>query len=188
MQNRRKDHFWDKQEIGAELHWHNAFGKFVRGIVSEVTFEDGSTGIGLMPAALVGDWDTYELPKWSEAGVYFDGGSYYRMVRDSVPFNPNEDSIWESEWFTASNRNYGDPALKQEIDLTTPEPTASQARAKQFRDVLASISNIGRDPDVNVVDWAADYQKRILEIREIIAVATETLDFDEGFEAPSPVR
>lgn len=183
---RRADAFYDAIEPGTVLHWHNAFGKYVRGVVADVTFEDGTTGAAFIPTALVGRWDHLDLPRWTDAGTYYEGCSYAKMVRDGSPFTPHPSTIWETSSFTGQHRGV-DPSEMDEIDLAHPRPTELQARAALFREVMQDIAQAGRNLHAPDGDWIAEYQRRILEIRDIIATATETLDFDGSDQEPSAI-
>lgn len=54
------DEWWDSQEVGTILHYHNSFGEFVRCEVVDgpwtSAFEGGREGKHLQPIALVGEW------------------------------------------------------------------------------------------------------------------------------------
>mgnify|MGYP001228276858 FL=1 len=172
-----RDSFWDTLELGTTIHWHNAFGAYVRGVVADVEVDDGKIARGMIPVALVGNWRDFELPRWYDDGRYSDGGTYVGKIRNGEPMRPNQDSIWESDCMNRSGRP--DPTGMDEIDLTPPEPTPEQEAAASFRDVLLEIASMAAMQEVPANrDWVGDYQQRILAIRERVDEAMETLEFD----------
>lgn len=139
---KQRDNFWDSQEVGTVLHYHNGFGQFVRGEVVEI---DGEKR--LMPKALVGAWSKSDLPSRTSTGEIHYPYHAKKIIEqnDEGAWQPSDGCVYESPSFSPPARNAADPRTLPEIDLTLPEMTtqeqveaAKEIRLKAIADVISS--------------------------------------------------
>lgn len=94
------DDFWDRQELGTTLHYHNGFGEYVRGIVKSVD------GVKLLdPIAMVGDWTHHWEYTWA------------KLVKGDGAWHPHASFIYESG-ATAAKHGADDPRTMEPLDFT----------------------------------------------------------------------
>lgn len=164
--------FWANRRIGETLHYHDSFGRFVRGEVVQGFDKEGRPAKVLKPSALVGDWHAVDLPRWSDAGWFNEGGYHVKNIAAGVTMQPHSGSIWESSDFrrpmgTASSI---DPTALAPIDLSRPEPTERQAEAARLLEIVNSIrSAIASEGAAD--DFAAKYRSQIADVVRIVAEA-----------------
>jgi hypothetical protein len=133
----RSNDFWSTVEVGATLHYHNSFGKFIRGVVVE---QDGKRM--LRPTALVGAWSPIDLPKRQPDGSVYE--SYHaQKIREGDAWQPSDGTIYESPSFAEGHKAKGDPRALPALDLTVPPMTDEEVAtavvvrlARKVRDVL----------------------------------------------------
>jgi len=102
--------FYDGLELGRVVHYHNAFGKFIRCEV--VVAPAGERGLEegekcLRRLALVGEWNKYELE---------EDGYHIKTIKKGALFKPSSDCIYENPK-AVSTRGHGDPAKKPALKL-----------------------------------------------------------------------
>lgn len=139
--------WWSQQKEGAVVHYHNAFGSFVRGIIVKI---DNETE--MRPIALVGNWSTIDLPHRMADGEILWGYHPEKVLKGTV-FKPHSSNVFESPDY--AGRKDVDPRTLEPIDLSVPEMTETEkfVAAKHiflkkiqavidFRDVDGSIAKI----------------------------------------------
>lgn len=119
----QRDDFWATRVLGEVLHYNNAFGKFVRGVV---VLHDGQ--FKLKPTALVGNWGTHDLPKRRPNGEVHYPYHADKIVNQSedAAWQPSDGCVFESPTYSRSYSRDGDPRTMKEIDLSVPEMTAEE--------------------------------------------------------------
>jgi len=165
--------FWASRKPGEVLHYHDAFGRYVRGTVVEGIDRDGEPAMVLRPTALVGMWQDIDLPRWNDAGFFHEGGYHVKKIASGETFQPNQSSIYESPDFVRPRGEAEriDPRSLPEIDLSHPEPTPAQAEAARL---LAVLNDIRGALEVNhrVTDFAAEYRRVLAEVQRIVSDPT----------------
>jgi len=167
----RNADFWDSVKEGDTVHYHNAFGQFVRGEVVR-DFRDGKRTLAMRPTALVGAWKDFDLPRWYDSGTYSEGCYNVRQIAEGNTMQPNSSCMWESPDFSRPNGPAADidPTVLEPIDLTPPEPTEAQAEAARLLGILESIRvAVSHKDGKQVTDFVEEYRERILEAARIVA-------------------
>lgn len=168
LRNSNRD-FWQTREIGEVLHYEDSNKRWVRGVVVQGLDKDGKEAKVLLPTALVGNWATYDLPMWTDAGVYREGSYQVRKIAEGATFQPNESCIWEYKQGSGQGVS-GDPRGMEEIDLSAPSPTAEQLAAsillKQIEAVRNAVSSSGTS---HVTDYVAHYQAQLRKVADLAA-------------------
>jgi hypothetical protein len=137
-------------KIGEIVHYHNAFGAFVRcEVVMGVDkfVQSGKSEKMLKPIALVGKWNDYDLPHRAPDGSIRQG-THAKDIAEGECFKPNASNIYENK--PSCGRGI-DPRGLPAIDLTVPPMTAEQeVQAKLWTAVRAAQAVLGesdvRDP------------------------------------------
>lgn len=129
--------FYAALKLGSVVHYHNAFGQFVRcEVVIGTTAQDPKPHRCLKPVALVGAWKPYDLPKRRIDGT-IEYGYHAENIRKGECFEPNFSNLYESGNSSAC-RN-GDPSKLPALDLSVPESSPEeQATAKLWQAVQAA--------------------------------------------------
>jgi hypothetical protein len=104
------DDWWEAQQVGSILHYHNGFGQWIRGKVVE---REGKKQ--LKPEAMVGKWDQRDLWSRRDDGTIAYGYHVEGILSDKV-WQPHVSNMYEGECKTAGN-----PTILPPIDLTIPE-------------------------------------------------------------------
>jgi len=106
------EQFWEDLELGSVVHYHDAFGRFVR---CEVVRTDGEAVRGveagqkcLKAIALVGNWQSCDLGP---------DAYHVRSVRQGHRFRPHPSNIYESAGKSLSTKRYADPAKEPPLPL-----------------------------------------------------------------------
>jgi len=122
--------FWASQEVGTVLHYHDSFGRFVRGVV--VLDEDGKKA--MRPTAMVGEWREFDVVRRTPSGD-LQYGYHARRIMDGSTFAPNASNIFESPEFRRTPK-HGDPRTMTPMSLELPEPTP-QEKIQQMQERMA---------------------------------------------------
>ncbi len=138
------DNFWASRRIGEVLHYHDSFGRYVRGIVV-----DTPKGKQMRATALVGNWTGHDLPKRGPDGevrVPYQ----VKKIREGDTWAPNESCVYEAEAFSRK-RDLPDPRKMPALDISDPAPlegeAAEAARYEKMRmDISRVLSEGYRDP------------------------------------------
>jgi len=117
MNDMRDEHgdFYANLKENQIVHYHNGFCQFIR---CRVVIKDDETE--LMPIAMVGDWEEYDLPRWQNGEVYY--GIHAEKIVMGETMTPNYSHIYEAPGFR--DRHNVDPNKLQPIDLTPAPPDA----------------------------------------------------------------
>lgn len=176
-QQRRRVDFWSERTPGETLHYHDGFGRFVRGVVV-VGEADGRRTHVIKPTALVGDWER-DLPRWTDAGFLIEGGYWVRKIGEGDTFQPHPSCIWESAEFAgAGGRAISDPTNLPANDLRVPQPTEDQAEAARLRDVMVRIKNVLGGDLQGIKNYPAEYRRRLDAVSKILSKTD--LECEEG--------
>ena len=107
--------FYQQLELGTVVHYHNAFGQFVRAevVVAEDVNEHDHPCIEvgercLRYVALVGSWKGYDLRP---------GSYHWKAVKYGARFKPNAGCIYENPASSVGTREHGDPAQLEALEL-----------------------------------------------------------------------
>lgn len=171
IQNGHRD-FWKSRRPGETVHYHDSFGRYVRGVVVDGKDKDGRPARVMKPTALIGNWDGWDLPRWSDAGFYRDGGYHVQKIREGETLQPSSGSMWESPDFSRPRGEAGsiDPTVLEPIDLAPPAPTPEQAEAARLLEVITAIRDVLKAPEgPRAEDFVAQYRRQIAEAGRIVA-------------------
>jgi hypothetical protein len=135
------DEFY-KNNVGQIVHYHNGFGAYVR---CEVVDEE-CKGLrpSLKPIALVGKWQSYDLPRRRPDGIV-DHGYYANMMLEKTLFHPHVSNIYEFPQYSRQNTE-PNPKNLPPIDLSLPPMSPKDEQiAKQWQLVHRVHSIINSD-------------------------------------------
>lgn len=179
--------FWASQELGTMLHYHDSFGRYVRGRVVDGLDNQGRRARVLKPFALVGAWGVGDLPRWHDSGFASKGGYHVRKIAEGETFQPSPGSVWESPTFSGpmGPASRIDPTVLEPIDLSLPEPTPTQARAAKLLGVVNEVMDCLRIQDhASVTDYAETYSEMIVKAAEVLDRARDELEPSVGPATP----
>jgi hypothetical protein len=142
--------FYASLKVGQTVHYHNAFGSYVRCEVvrGESVHSPGVQQNVLKPVALVGDWRPYDLPRRMPDGSV-NYGYQVEQIREGKTMTPHESTIWESPR-CARREGDKDPTKMEPISLEVPGMSADEERkAALWRKVdrLRAVVNDHRAQD-----------------------------------------
>lgn len=154
--------FYDSLEVGQTVHYHSAFGEYVRCEVVRGTsvHQPGVEQNVLKPVALVGAWRAYDLPRRMPDGSV-NYGHQVESIREGKTMTPHESCVWESPRY--SRRDEKDPSEMEPISLEVPGLSDEEERkAALWRKVnrLRAVVNDHREQDPQAI---LDALKRSLE-------------------------
>lgn len=176
----RSADFWGNLKEGQTVHYHNAFGQYIRGVAVRGE-SHGRPAMVMRPTALVGAWREYDLPRWSDAGFSSQGCHSVRMIASGETMQPNSGSMWESPEFSRPLGDAAriDPTALDPIDLSLPEPTPEQAEAARLLAIVEALRvAVSHKDGQRVADFSEEYRNRIMEAARILSTAQLTLDED----------
>lgn len=133
------DFFWEDRVEGAIVHYHNSFGRYVRG---RIVIEDGRKV--MLPIALVGAWKPSDLVSWTAWGEV-SKGYHVRQIEEGETMRPHASNIYECPGFSGPRGEAAEinPREAKALDLTPPERTPddidfhdSVARWRDLRNIL----------------------------------------------------
>jgi hypothetical protein len=160
--------FWQSREIGEILHYEDFNNRWVRAVVVQGVDKDGKEAKVLLPTALVGKWAKFDLPMWTDAGIYREGSYHVGKIAAGETFQPNESCIWEYKQGTGQ-RISGDPRGMEEIDLSAPSPTDEQRAASILLKQIEAIRNTVSSSVAGVTDYPAYYQAQLQKVVDLVA-------------------
>lgn len=143
----RSDSFFEGLRLGSVVHYHHAFGEYVR---CEVVLRKDDGKKALLPLALVGDWRQHDLPRRMPDGTV-RMGHHAEKIASRDAFRPHASCVFE---YPGYSRREGtpDPRGLPEVDLSVPELSSEEEeRARLWRKVqevraLVSQEHRGLDP------------------------------------------
>jgi hypothetical protein len=144
--------FYANLEDGQIVHYHNAFGRYVRCRV--VNHE-------LLPIALLGPWPAHDLPRRDLKGslIY---PYYVKKIMEGETMTPNFSNIYEAK----PHNMKGDPTTMEPIDLSVPELTDDEQvvanRWKQVQKARDILDNMNREEDPREI--LREVQKATMEV------------------------
>lgn len=123
--------FYDSLELGAVLHYHDAFGRFVR---CEAVTHNGQRA--LRPTALVGAWQSIDLPRRNPDGTVNVPYHAKRILEGGDPWRPSLSTLYEHPSYTGP---IDDPRTMTPISLTVEAMTDGQADQARLVGLVQSI-------------------------------------------------
>jgi hypothetical protein len=135
--------FWATRTVGEVLHYNNAFGKFVRGVVVLVGGEHK-----LKPTALVGKWNgRSDLPHRRPNGEISYPYHADKVINggDDAAWQPSDGCVYESPTYSSSYARDGDPRTMPAIDLTVPDMTPAEQETANLEQALDRVRKILED-------------------------------------------
>ena len=157
------DDFWANVEVGTQLHYHNGFGQFVRGVV---VLDDDTLAPTLLPTALVNGvrlddgkahgWSAWELPHWNNVGEVVNPYHVQKII-DGETWNPSPSTIWEASARLQNEYERPDNGVAQDLNppTRTDEELLAQAKRSLANEAIALLQR--DDPDLK---GAADLIER----------------------------
>lgn len=139
---RTQDDFWANRALGEELHYHDSFGRYVRGKVVILTPENTEERTnaraalgqrGLLPTALVGDWQPRDLAYRDAEGNVKYGYHAEKIIAGNGAWQPSETCVFEG---SHRPRKGEDPRTMRPLSLDPP-PARTGADAHVERLVRA---------------------------------------------------
>ena len=136
--------FYGSLQEGAIVHYHNGFNQYVR---CRVVTEDGEHM--LLPIALVGEWQKWDLPKRNPDGeIYL--GYHAKSIVEKRTMQPHGSNVFESPQFARLNAI--DPTHLPALSLEVPELDEKQAKraglVKAIRELHDILEQDGEPLDI----------------------------------------
>jgi hypothetical protein len=165
---------WDATEIGDVLHYHNAFGAFVRGVVGLTPEGDK----GLVPTDLVSvarkgnddgswGWKPYDLVTWMADGTISEG-YHVRKINEGTAWRPGVGTIFE--WSEREQRDWDDPRLAEPESLEAPERDAATIRQQQRVHAAGVVIAMLQDRDPNLEAALATLGEAVVALPPLVNV------------------
>ena len=143
------DVFWERVPLGSIVHYHDAFGRYVRGIVEVLTPDNSDTPHqhgkrGLVPYALVGRWEPRDLVRRNDHGDIVLGHHAEKIRSGQGGWQPSHTCVVEGSHRLRAGED--DPRDMAPHDLSDPPPLTGEAaetarvlciRRAAFRDIEA---------------------------------------------------
>lgn len=123
------DRFYNGLPLGQVVHYHNAFGAYIRCEVVMGTDKEGHTRKVLLPKALVGNWSSGDLPHRRD-GIYYEG-YHTKEIRHGNTFHPDCSTIFESPTFYRRGKA-DDPRQMPPISLGLPPMSPEEERSARL--------------------------------------------------------
>ena len=134
--------FFDHLKPGSVVHYNNGFAQYVR---CQVTVNHQ-----LLPIALVGKWEAYDLPKRQKDGTVYLG-YHAEQIKSGKTFRPHASNVWEYNVTKTKNQqpmNFGkwqNPTEMVPMSLEVPPLTdPQQIEALKYKK-LAAIRVVLKD-------------------------------------------
>lgn len=146
------DEFWEAQEIGTVLHYHDGFGKYVRGRVAYVV-TDGEGRNELVPTDLVGKWDDRDLVSWNAWGE-INEGYHVRKIKDENSWQPSPTCVYEHPRFSGPRGRFAgeDPRELEPLSLEPPTRGPNEIAWHEAIALRNSISKVLSDSHPQTAD------------------------------------
>ena len=149
-----QESWWERQTIGGTVHYHDSFGKFVRGVI--VVDADGKKA--MRPIALVGPWGN--VVRVDASGAVQRGYHALRIL-EGTTFAPSASNMWEySEHLRARHE---DPSSMEPVSLKVPESTSEEKAEQAIVRQLAAISEAAGD-------WNASPAERLAKVAALVSL------------------
>lgn len=159
------DAYYRSLRPGQIIHYDNGFNQYVR---CEVVVHEGEHQ--LKPIALVGNWQSHDLPRRQPNGEIVMG-YHPQMIQTGEVMKPNASNLYEHRVTLPKNRQpIGrqkalDPRRLQPIDLSVPPMTAEETETARLWNlistVVAVLSQSDTDPKARLREgyaWLAKEQ------------------------------
>lgn len=150
--------WWASRKVGQIVHYHDAFGRYVRGVIVNHEGE-----MKMQPTALVGNWTEHDLPKRLLNGTV-RWGYHAEKIRNPGPdslINPHQSNMWESPEFSRKGRP--DPTRLPAHDLS--EPPQFEGEKAEFAHWESMRQRLG----VILGEGHHDPKAALQQVRDILA-------------------
>ena len=158
--------FWASRELGEVLHYEDFINRWVRGTVVQGKDKDGKNAKVLLPTALVGKWTKFDLPMWTDAGIFREGSYHVQKIAAGETFQPHESTVWEHKQ-AMGQPVHGDPRGMDEIDLSALSPTIEQRAASVLLKQIEAIREAVSHPS-EVTDFVSHYQAQLQKVADLV--------------------
>lgn len=144
--------FYNQLPVGSIVHYHNAFGAFVRCQVTD--------NKQLLPFALVGDWKPFDLPRRLNDGT-IELGYYAKKIKERTMFRPHASNVYEYNVNRKPNQQpihfslLQDPRQMAPVSLEVPEMSVQEVEyAKLWKKIenLRSVLNTAELSPYQILD------------------------------------
>ncbi len=152
------DNWWSKRVLGETVHYHDSFGRFVRGVIIE---HDGEKQ--MQPTALVGAWKPHDLPMRARDGSVRYSYSVMKILfpDEKSPMRPHSSNMYESSSFGRKDQ-FPDPRNEPACDLSDPPALEGEdAKLARFEKARMDISKL-------VGEGYANPEQTLIEARKLI--------------------
>lgn len=129
--------WWDTQPDGTELHYHDSFGRFMRGTV---TRRNGTPE--LLCTALVGTWNKRDI-----VTTRYDGtpnyGYHAKKVMEGKSWTPSASCMFEKD--PSRYAQYGDPRTMEPLTIAPPAITPEEAEHHHYNRIVQEVQDVLND-------------------------------------------
>jgi hypothetical protein len=146
---KKSDDFWKRQALGTVLHYHDSFGRYVRGEVVAVGRQKM-----LKPTALVGAWAPGDLARRMPNGTVYLG-YHAKKISEGAAWAPHDSTVFESPSFSERRGVREDPRTMAPLNLELDEPTPQEKIRHMQEGVIQSVVKSLQDTSVSVEDRLA---------------------------------
>jgi hypothetical protein len=146
---KKSDDFWKRQALGTVLHYHDSFGRYVRGEVVTVGRQKM-----LKPTALVGAWGPGDLARRMPNGAVHLG-YHAKKIAEGAAWAPSEGCVFESPRFSERRGVQEDPRTMTPLSLDLPEASPAEKIRHMQESVIESVVKALQDRSVDVEDRLA---------------------------------
>jgi hypothetical protein len=146
---KKSNDFWTNQTVGTVLHYHDSFGRYVRGEVVKVNGKNL-----LKPTALVGAWSPWDLARRMPNGT-IHLGYQAKKIAEGSPWAPSDGCIFESPKFSERRGVQEDPRSMAPLNLELPEASPAEKIRHMQESVIESVAKALQDTSVDVEERLA---------------------------------
>lgn len=128
------ENFYANLKIGQIVHYQNGFNQWIR--CESIKTDEGKA---LLPLALLGDWQAFDLPYRTKDGTV--KLSYHvKQIFERKAFHPNASCIWEGNYYRRDNEV--NPTTLSPISLEIPPMNAEQEQKAKLWQTIDQIRNL----------------------------------------------
>ena len=129
--------WWNSQPDGTELHYHDSFGRFVRGTV---TRRNGTPE--LLRTALIGTWEKRDI-----VTTNYDGTPNYshhaKKILEGDSWTPSASNVYEHN--PSNFARFADPRTMEPVAIKTPVITPEQAEHHHYNRIVQEVQDVLND-------------------------------------------